>query len=649
MNRQIWVYDIETLASCFTYTALNIDTQEVVQYVIHKDRDDFSNLIAHLLGSSINPKVAGHIGFNNLNFDYPIIHYMIKLYDELISNAKVEFLYDESGDQICRLIHQEAQRIIEEQNKKDFNSIVAIKQSEVLIYQLDLFKVWHYNNKARSTSLKALEISMNYPNVMEMPIDHKRLDITLEDIPSILEYNLNDVLATYEFYKKSIDKINLRKDLINQFNIPCINWSDSKIGEQLILKLYCDKTNSNPWDIKKLRYYRSKIALNECILDKIYFESSEFNKLLKTLKNKVITETKGSINESVIYKGFKYDYGTGGIHGCIKPGVYESNDDYIIIDADVASLYPSLAITNGFYPEHLGKDFIEVYKSIIDMRIAAKKAKNMVLADGFKLAANSVYGKSNDINSFLYDPKFTMQITLNGQLLLSMLAESLIDYIPNVTVLQINTDGITLKIPRIYYGDYNHKCEWWQHITGLQLEYVEYSKMVIRDVNNYLAVTTTGKIKHKGAFEVDKVVGSEPAYHKDNSFRIIPLALQEYFVKGTPIEDTILNHTNIYDFCGRQKFGRDSYGQIHYLDKQNNKEIVDKQQKNVRYYISNRGASFIKYYNKGTTEVINKDYQVTIFNNYIQKKFDEYNVNYTFYIKEAKIINNIITNQLSLF
>jgi len=316
LNRELWVYDVETLKSCFTYSAINVDTQEIVQFVLHKDRWEISQLMKHLFYSNIK----GQIGFNNLNFDYPILHFIYK-------NA--------NNSNLVELIYQEAQRIIEEQNRPEFNSIVAIKQSEVLIPQLDLFKMWHYNNKARATSLKALEISMNYPNVMEMPIEHTKEDITLEEVKDILEYNLNDVLATYEFYKKSFDKIKLRRSLIEKFNIPCINWSDSKIGEQLILKLYCDKTENDYWEIKQKRTYRQKIHFNECILSYIQFESEEFSDLLQYFKSRTITETKGSISKSVIYKGFRYDYGTGGIHGCIKSGIYESDDDYIIIDADV--------------------------------------------------------------------------------------------------------------------------------------------------------------------------------------------------------------------------------------------------------------------------------------------------------------------------
>lgn len=636
MNRNLWVYDIETLKSCWTYSAINVDTLEKVQFVLHKDRFEILELLKHL------DECKGQIGFNNVNFDYPIIHKLLINWKQWLAK------YRNNQETIILELYQEAQRIIEEQNKENFNQIIAIKQSDVIIPQLDLFKIWHYNNKARSTSLKSLEISMNYPNVMEMPIEHTKDNITLEEIPSILKYNMNDVLATFEFYKKSLAKIELRVSLSKEYNIPCMNWSDSKIGEQLILKLYCDKTEKDTWDVKKQRSYRDIIHFNECILPNIKFESDEFNSLLSYLKKQSIRETKGAIKQSVVYKGFKYDYGTGGIHGCIKPGVYEADNDYVIIDADVGSLYPNLAIQNNFFIEHLGHDFVEVYKSIIDLRMKAKKAGNMVLSDGFKLAANSVYGKSNDVNSFLYDPKFTMQITLNGQLLLTMLAEELVDTIKDLIVLQINTDGITIKLPRKALDYYYGVCKNWELNTKLNLEYVEYSKMVIRDVNNYMAVTDKGKVKYKGAFELDKVVGSEPAYHKDNSFRIIPLAISEYFTKKTPIAETIKNYTNIYDYCGRQKFTRDSYGMVHFLEE--NEAKAEKQQKNVRYYISNKGATFYKYYNKGTNEIINKDYQVTIFNNYVEKPMKDYNINYNFYIRECyKIIDQIEDKQLSLF
>jgi hypothetical protein len=258
-----------------------------------------------------------------------------------------------------------------------------------------------------------------------------------------------------------------------------------------------------------------------------------------------------------------------------------------------------------------------------------------------------VYGKSNDIYSFLYDPQYTMATTINGQLLLLMLAERLVDNIDTLTVLQINTDGITVKIHKDWVKFYYDICKEWEVQTNFELEYAEYSKMVIRDVNNYLAVDVKGKIKYKGAFEIDK------EFHKDNSFRIIQIALSDYFTKGISVEETIKNHRNIYDFCGRQKFTKDSHGEIHEIgyDKNNNPyQHITKQQKNVRYYISNFKSTFVKVYTKNSIELINKGFNVTIFNKFEEKEWNDYNINYLFYIKECyKIIQTIEDNQLDLF
>ena len=223
MNKEVYVIDIETLKSCFTLTVFNIDTSEVKQYVLHKDRNDIKQLIDFL------SLCKGMIGFNNISFDYPVLHYFW-------CNKKSFQLLDVKH--VINQLYLKAQECIDKSRNKEYSHIISEK--DWICPQLDLFRLWHYNNKARSTNLKSLEISMNYPNVMDMPISHKEENINISQVDEILEYNLNDVMATYEFYLKSKDKIELRNSLRQQFNINCRNWSDSKIGEQLVLKLYSE-------------------------------------------------------------------------------------------------------------------------------------------------------------------------------------------------------------------------------------------------------------------------------------------------------------------------------------------------------------------------------------------------------------------------
>lgn len=157
-----------------------------------------------------------------------------------------------------------------------------------------------------------------------------------------------------------------------------------------------------------------------------------------------------------------------------------------------------------------------------------------------------------------------------------------------------------------------------------------------------MAVTTDKKIKYKGRFEIDK------DYHKDPSFKVVRIALSEYFVNDIPIEKTIKSHKNIYDFCGRQKFKRGDWGEIHRIE--NYKKVIESQQKVTRYYVSTDGNTFLKQYQKGTSEFIHVGYKVTIFNKYVEKTMEDYNIDYSFYIRKCKReLEQIEDKQLQLF
>ena len=471
------VYDLESLSNLFTYTGYISKTDEWFQYVICPWRNDGKELYEHLTrGDFIQ------CGFNNLAYDYPLLHHFLR-------HWKGEYEYHTGRELGCEL-YAKSQYLVDEQ-------FTEVKKP--MIPQIDLFKIWHYNNKARMQNLKGLEIFMRMDNVEEMPIHHTQWCKEGDEV-QVLSYNKNDVLATYKFLLVTIgktdyplykgkNKLQLRRDLNKKFHVNVTNMGDVPMGEELMLQLYCRETGKNPYYLKKSGGTpREIINLKDCIPYWCNLKTKEFNKFLSQIKQTSIKGEKGEFQFSVIFHGISFDFGLGGSHGCIEPGVYDSDDDWIILDLDVSSLYPSVAKSLKLYPEHLGLPFMHQYSGFIDTRInekhKPKEERDNVLIEGYKLVLNGAYGKSNEEKSFLYDPLYTFKTTIAGQLFISMWAERMALAVPELVFIQINTDGITIRLPR-------NKLELIREVnlqltkeTGLVIEEAFYSKMFIRDVND---------------------------------------------------------------------------------------------------------------------------------------------------------------------
>lgn len=634
------VYDIECLSNLFTYTGYRPKENEWFQYVICKWRNDLEELYKHLTENELIM-----VGFNNESYDYPVLHHILNHYKE--------YQY-KNGQDVAVSIYSKSQTII----TQEFS---AIADRNKFIRQIDLYKIWHYNNKARACSLKDLEIDMRMDNVEEMPIHHTTW-CKEGDEKLILSYNKNDVWATYLFLKvtlgktdysiyKGKNKIQLRQDLNKKFKVSVLNMGDVPMGAELMLQLYSRAVNRSPFEIKKLGTPRSSIALKDCIPFWCNIKSKEFNKFLTKINNTIVRGEKGEFQYSVIFHGIKFDFGLGGSHACIKPGVYSADDYWTILDLDVSSLYPSVARSLKLYPEQLGPEFMELYEQFIDKRIAEKhKPKNErdnVLIEGYKLILNGVYGKSNEDNSFMFDRLYTFRTTIAGQLFISMWAERMAEAVPELRFIQVNTDGITIMVPRKDIDIIREVNSQLTKETTLVIEEVFYSKMIVRDVNNYIGVyddSTPEKehLKLKGDFEVDK------EFHKDPSMRIISIAVKNYFVYGTPVEETIKNHNDIFDFCLRLKTNSKSTPLFRHLNDEG-RVVDDKLGRTTRYYVSNSGGILLKDFGSKISGV-NVGYSVTIFNKFEKKEMKEYNINYNFYIAEAyKLINAVDTGQLELF
>lgn len=639
----IKIYDIEVFPNAFLYKDIDKENDIINTFVIHEDINQLFELVEYLCTLKVQ------IGFNNRAFDSQICQF-------IINNAN-NWSYL-STDEITNNIFDYCQELI---NKQDVVKILDFPEKSLYCIQVDLFKIYHFDNIARIQSLKGLQCNLNWVNVLESEIPFNR-SITKEELKIVEKYCENDILSTKFFYEydKSREKIKIRKDLIKTYNLDmtAINWSDSKMGSELVLKLYCDINKLNSKNVRNLRTKRPIIHAKDCIVNNVSFSTKEFNFLLNKFSETTLFEENGYkfINDKgkkeeicIFFRGLDIYYGIGGVHASLT-GVFESDDDYIIKDIDVSSLYPSIAIANGFFPEHLGPGFIKLYKeNIVDVRLEEKKKKekgNKAIVEALKLAANSIYGKSNDKHSFLYDPLYTLSTTITGQLQLSMLVENIALGLTFSEIIQVNTDGITVKIKRSEESVFKDICKKWEKLTKLELEEVEYRKMYIRDVNNYCAISTNGKIKLKGCFEKDKEL------HKDPSARIVSIALEEYIVNGKSVEDTINNHSVIWDFLLREKFKSNMRGKLPIGFDSDGNIIYEETQKVVRYFISNRGHRFYKIINDGRKSALEKDFNITVLNYVENENAFDYDINKRYYIKEAyKIIDAVEKNrvQLSLF
>ena len=641
----IIVYDIETFQNCFTYTGLNFDTKEIDIFVIGEDLGSDLDAFQTYL-KNLKDKKAGMVGYNNINFDWPIIRAIMK--DE-IRTAKQIYGY--------------AQEIIGQEKR----SYVAQD-----ISQLDLYLLNHYDNKSRNASLKSLQVSCGWNNVLDMPFSHTTL-IDKINLENVLQYNKNDVEFTAYFYELCHDKVELRKKIGKKYNLKVLNKSDVVIGESIFLKYLSEAMDLPTRELQEIRGKRADVKLKNIIFPYVSFEEPCFQKLLHLMNETVssssflkkfvenldtsmstndlldkfrdnnirvqrIAQQKKSFSFSVNFDGMRLDYGVGGIHGCMKPGVYNATETHGILDIDVKSYYPNLFIRNKLHPRQMNQDtFVQVYTDIFDERVKAQKEGDKLTSDALKLALNGLFGKTGSDVSCFYDPNVFFAVTVNGQLLLTMLVERLVR--KGASLLQVNTDGVTILYSYLLRDEIMKICKEWEAVTKLQLEYANYTSMIIRDVNNYIAVSEDGKIKEKGVFETKK------DWHKDNSYMIVPLAVREYFAKGTPIQETLHKHENILDFCGRYKATKGWHVEYIYLDGDREKRLDFG--KIYRFLPVKKGGVSMKINKDGREHHLCEGYQTFPFNKI--DAFDKSNLNYGFFENECnKLIELIQPTQLTL-
>lgn len=629
---ELVVYSIETLYNCFTYVDYNVYTREYHQFVIHKDRNEVADFIEYL-----KKEYFVMVGYNNLEFAYPIIHYIIK-------NAESMKIQD--GTTNANDIYNLSQSIIESTEK------TSIPYNERFIKQLDLYKIWGFNSRSKSTSLNDLKFNLRMKEVYSITNYSKY--IVEKDIPLVLKYNKNSVDTILKLLKESYgksdsliyagkNKIKYRNKMKEEFNVFCENYSDSKLAESVFISMYSDLTSIPTIDLYKKRTVRDKIKLYECIPPSLsYMKSTEFQKYVDDLTDGVIElPNENTFKSSIIYNGMMFQLGLGGVHYSTEPGVYKSNEDYAIINYDIISAYPSWVRYLKIAPEHLDKNkFLIAYTHFVKTRIDEinKTDSDIELVENYKNIINNIIGRTNSYESCLYDQLFYYKIIIAMQLFMLKWIEELTSN-KTVKILSINTDEITVRVPTEDIAFIKSVAHNMCFDFNLTFRERFYDIFVFKDVNNYLARELNPSIIiDKGLFELNK------EYHKDSSMRIIPLALREYFMNGVLVEDTVRNNKDIYNFLIKLKLNSSQRGVFTYS--KDGDILYQNLEKITRYYASNNGGG-ISTHNGDRQTLVNKGYNCTIANCIEDDKFD---INYRYY--EAKInsiIESVSLKQQNLF
>lgn len=640
-NKQLYGYDYETYPNIFTavFKPKNnwVNAQPVI-FEISNRRNDIHEFLNFL-----ESHVAGLIGYNCLNFDSQITEWFFKN----------QHLVIESHNTILPALMIEVDRIIA-------SMYPSIPEWKLKIPNLDVFKYMHFDRF--NVSLKWCEFMLDSHNLDDLPYE-PNINVPEDGFDKLIQYNINDVDETLRVFEYSYKSIELRKNLSSIYGKDLMNKSDTAIGKMIMLDGYSKITGKSTKSISQGgNTKRDFVFPRDVIDDRIKFKTPELQMFLSNLENSSVNLVSDKFKIKVNTLTCGHEFAKGGLHSICKKGIYEADEDNVILDVDWGSYYPSLMIKLGIFPEHLGPKFLTFLKDLTDRRLHAKRTGDDVTNKALKISINSIYGLLGEVYGWIHDYKALYSTTLNGQLILLMLIEELELIDSRIKCYYSNTDGATFIVPRELVDKFHEVGEQFREdVFNAELEYVEFSKQILSDVNNFIVVKSDGKTKEKGKFISDE---ADLTLNKNKSYMCVPKALKEYFLNDTPIIDTLKANKNIFDFCAgkRAKKTPTSSKVIFELTTVENGEvIVQPLSKTLRYYVSNSGGILEKVlYNDQNQpfrrEMVEacpmkgKQYNIVPFNKYKRKQ--SYNIDYKFYERMCnKIIEDIVgnTNQLKLF
>jgi hypothetical protein len=407
-GKTVFVYDIEVFQNIFHCSAINTETKEVHKFEISSRKNQLSELISFF--KQVNSPVSWNdnyttncsidsdkifCGYNNLHYDNPVINYIIE-YEHVLTEKPV-LVITNSIFNLSREITNSGENI---EKWKRWKYQVWFDSFDILTML--------YSNKLR-VGLKEIQVTMQYKNVQEFVCDWSK-PLPIEDFDSMIDYNINDIESTSALLDRCKKDIDLRLAIEDEYGVKVLSKDGVNIGMKILTHKYLEKTGLTWWDIKDLRSPQAYIPLKDVILPFIKYDSPILKSVLDEMKTQVVSPGRKGYEKNFVFGGLRYTVGVGGIHSKNDPEIIIPAEDEMLIDIDVASLYPSMLIEYGFYPKHLGPEFLEVYSQIRSERIEAKHNGDKIKDSTLKLALNGLSGNLQNEHNFCYSPFAVMQI-----------------------------------------------------------------------------------------------------------------------------------------------------------------------------------------------------------------------------------------------
>lgn len=519
MAREVLVFDIECYANYFLIAFKSVVSGKVAYFELTPTHPLHIQKLAWIVANFTL------VSFNGINYDAPILSLALagKTNEELQA-ATFDIIVKET---------------------RPSDMLRSKKVKAVKFNHIDLIEV-----APLRASLKIYGGRLHGRKMQDLPFA-PGISLNSDQMAITRWYCVNDLDNTGLLYQSLIEEIALRETMSREYDIDLRSKSDAQIAEAVITH-----------ELEKLNGYRSKrpqIAPGTVYHYKapacIRYETPLMNWALDLVKSTpFVVSDEGNVGMPAQLKELEikigdgtYRMGIGGLHSSEETQAIVPAEDEELVDIDMTSFYPYIILNNQLYPSHLGRNFLTVYRTLVNRRIDAKRAENKVVADSLKITINGSFGKLGSQYSMLYAPDLLIQVTVTGQLTLLMLIELMV--LRGMRVVSANTDGIVILYKKHQRALFDQIIKYFEALTQFQTEEVRYKALYSKDVNNYIAVKRkfdkatkqwTDEVdgcKTKGAYATPKREADR--LHKNPTNSICVSSVVDLLTKGATVDHTI--------------------------------------------------------------------------------------------------------------